>query len=117
MTLRGATYYYKRHRTIDVAELDKKQPQIRLLLKTDDLAECRQSVMCWSVQIIIIGHPCSKATTSNYPKKYDKIKRRANALCYSSKSAHELVSEPIIRVDRLETLILAINNGGGTKLS
>ena len=39
MTLRGATYYYKRHRTIDVAELDKKQPQIRPLLKTDNLAE------------------------------------------------------------------------------
>lgn len=39
MTLRGATYYYMRHRTIDVVELDKKQPQIRLLLKTDDLAE------------------------------------------------------------------------------
>jgi len=39
MTLRGATYYYKRHRTIDVAELNKKQPQISLLLKTDNLAE------------------------------------------------------------------------------
>lgn len=39
MTLRGATYYYKRHLTIDVTELDKKQPQIRLLLKTDDLAK------------------------------------------------------------------------------
>lgn len=41
MTLRGATYYYKRHRTIDIAELDKKQPQIRPLLKTDNLAEAR----------------------------------------------------------------------------
>lgn len=37
--MRSATYYYKRHRTIDVVKLDKKQPQIRLLLKTDDLAE------------------------------------------------------------------------------
>ena len=39
LTLHGATSYYKRHRTIDVVELDKKQPQVRLLLKTDDHAE------------------------------------------------------------------------------
>lgn len=70
MTLRGATYYYKRHRTIDVAELDKKNSlKSDLYSKLIILQKRGQSVMCWSVQIIISGYPCSKATTSKLPQK------------------------------------------------